>query len=124
MERHEIASVRAMSLFDCGHRRSLSFGKLAFELGDPSFEVEHALDACEVQALVGELLDTAEQGDVGIAVSSASTTGTCRIDQTLALVDSQRLGMHAGKFGSNTDHVDRSGESLVVNDISSRQTSR
>ena len=43
-----------------------------FEFGDPGLELQHSLYAGEVHALVGEFLDAAEQGDVGVAVPTAS----------------------------------------------------
>ena len=54
---------------------------------------------------VGELLDAAQQRDVVVAVAAAAPAGAGGIDQAPALVDPQRLGVHAGQLGGDRDDV-------------------
>src|SRR5262245_47516749 len=69
-----------------------------FESGDAVaclFEVvlerEHTLHTGERHAVVGQLLDAAEQRDVALRVAPAATTRAGGREQALALVDAQRL---------------------------------
>ena len=67
-------------------------------------EVEDLFDPLEVEALAGQRLDEGEALDVFLAVAPRPSRGPIRIDQTFALVDPQRLGVHAGKLGRDRDH--------------------
>src|SRR4029453_7685200 len=60
-------------------------------------EPEGALDGGEPDALVGELLDVLEQLDVAVGVPAAPALGALRLDETLALVDPQRLRVPPGE---------------------------
>ena len=68
-------------------------------------ELEHPLHPRQVEALVGQLLDAPELLDVGVAVPAAPAARAGRVDQALALVDAQRLGMEAGELGRHRDDV-------------------
>jgi hypothetical protein len=74
---------------------------LGFELFDPRFQLEHALDTDQVHPKVGELLDLPEQLDVGFAVPSTAAPGAGRLYQPLALVDTERLGVASGQLGGD-----------------------
>ena len=83
-----------------------SVARLLAQRGHLGLELEHPLHAGQVEALAGELLDAAQQGDVGVAVAAAAPAGAGRVDQALALVDAQGLGVHAGQLGGHRDDVD------------------
>ena len=72
------------------------------------FEREDALHAGERDAVVGELLDPAQQRDVALGVAAAAAGRARRREQALALVDAQRLRVHARELGRDRDHVQRS----------------
>src|ERR1700704_1695372 len=82
----------------------VELGPRVVELG---LELENLLHTGEADALVGELLDPAEQHDVTLGVPAAATLRTRRLDQALALVDAQRLRMHAGELRGHRDDVQR-----------------
>ena len=65
-------------------------------------------DAGEVQAVGGELGDAPQPVDVALAVAAVAADRAGRVEQALALVDAQRLRMHAGELGGDRDHVDAS----------------
>ena len=65
------------------------------------------LHAGEAHALVGELLDAAQQRDVALGVAAAAAARARGLDQPLALVDAQRLRVHAGELGRDRDDVER-----------------
>src|SRR5437763_815878 len=97
---HEVAAVLAVDpLLGLGDVPPglAHLGTQALDLGAGVFQhglqLEDALDACEADTLVGELLDVLEQLDVAIGVPAAATLGALRLDEALALVDPQRLRM-------------------------------
>ena len=65
----------ARALPDRVARRLLRRLQLAVQALDLLLELHHPLDPGEVQALVRELQDAAEAGDVTLAVATAATAG-------------------------------------------------
>ena len=106
LDRDEVAAVLAVGLGD----RLLGVGAerrhLVAEPAVLGLELEHPLHAGQVEALGGELLDAAQERDVGVAVAAAAAPGAGRVDQALALVDAQRLRVDAGQLGGDRDDVD------------------
>ena len=94
-----------------GHRLLRRGGprRLRPQAGHLGLQLEHPLDAVEVQPLVGELLYAPELVDVGVAVPPAAAVGAGRVDEPLALVDPQRLRVDPGGLRCHGDHVDRPG---------------
>ena len=72
---------------------------LGLELQDPS-------DALEVEPLVGEVLDLPQALEVAFGEASAAALGPGRVEESLALVDTQCLGMDPGELGGHRDHID------------------
>src|SRR3982751_3750307 len=70
-------------------------------------ELEYTFHPGKVETFVGELLDTAELVGVGVAVAAATAAGARGIDEALALVDTQRLRVHARQLGRHRDDVQR-----------------
>ena len=60
------------------------------------------------------LLDAAQPVDVVLAVAPAAALGAARVEQALALVDAQGLGVHAGQLGGHRDDVDGPGSRIVA----------
>ena len=88
----------------------LRAGQLGLELEDPAHPFE-------VQPGGGQLLDVAQPGQVGVGEAPAPAARPRRVQQALALVDAQRLRVHAGQLGRHRDHVDgavRSSPSRLV----------
>ena len=61
----------------------------------------------------GQVLDAAQPLDVALAVAAAAALGAGRVDQALALVDAQGLGVDAGQLGRHRDDVDGAQATLV-----------
>ncbi len=69
---------------------------------------EDAQHPGEVHALaLGELLDEADPLDVAVGVPAGAAGGAGRLQQALALVGPQRLGVHTGQLRRDRDDVDR-----------------
>src|SRR5207244_3102021 len=102
MQRYEVASGRAALGLGEGAGGDLAqLGVLAAQAVDLGLERHHAADALEVHPLAGQLLDAAEALDVDIAVATVATLRASRLHQPAALVDAQRLRVHAGQFGGD-----------------------
>ena len=106
-------------------QRRMQLMKVANWLRDFEFEDEKPLLNVEFNSAIGDLSSTTaratlhtgrikkrgyvhslESLDVGIAVSTVSTLGTCRLDETATLVDAQRLRVHARQLGGDRDDID------------------
>jgi len=74
---------------------------------DAVLELEDAADTGQADALVGQLLDPAQQRDVALGVPPAPTLGARGLDEPLALVDAQRLRVHAREIRGHRDDVER-----------------
>src|SRR5262249_24683893 len=91
------------------------FAPLALEQLEPVmgpaqlvFEPQHDLHAGEVEPeLGGQPLDQAQPLEVCLGVETGVSAGALGTDETLALVDAQRLGVHADQLGRDRDHVAR-----------------
>src|SRR5690606_7135383 len=77
------------------------------QVGDLGLELEHALDAGEVEACVQELPDPDQPGHVVLAVAPGAARRAVRGDQTAALVDPEVLDAGAGQLGGDRDRVER-----------------
>ena len=95
-----------MGFIDRGDHLGPGLVDCGFERRHPQFELEHPLHTGEIETLVGQFLDLLQKPDVGLAVATAAATGSGRFEQALALVDPQRLRMHAGQFRRHRDDVD------------------
>ena len=84
----------------------LEFGAQTRVLG---FEAHDSTNALKVHSLIGQLRDSAEHLNVGIAVATIAALGTRRHDQAAALVNPQRLRVHSRELSGDRDHVDRGG---------------
>jgi len=72
------------------------------------FESQDDFDAREVEAeFSGQPLDQAQPLQVGLRVEARVSARPVRADETLVLVDPQRLRMHADELGGDRDHVAR-----------------
>src|SRR5262249_53760551 len=60
----------------------------------------------EAHTFVRELLDATQQMDVLLGVPPAAALGAGRLDETLALVDAQRLRVDTGQRGGDRDDVE------------------
>src|SRR3954453_21549420 len=91
------------------HLEFLAAGR---ERGDPParaleliLELEHLLDAGEVQAELGcHPLDAAQALDVLVRVQPRALRRALRFDEATLLVHAQRLRVHLGKLGGDRDH--------------------
>ena len=71
-----------------------------------------------------ELGDATQPIDVALAVAAVAADRARRIEQALALVDAQRLRMHAGELGRDRDHVHTATSVSGTSRFSSHHTSR
>ena len=70
-------------------------------------ELEHALDAGEVEPELGRhLLDAAQLLDVALRVQARALRRALGLDQAARLVHPQRLRVHLGQLGGDGDHED------------------
>ncbi len=98
--------LQALGQLDLGvqglHLERLDAGVHVVDLG---LEVEHALDAGEVEAeLGGHLLDAPQPLDVLLGVQARATGGALGGDQPARLVGAQGLGVHVCELGGDGDH--------------------
>jgi len=85
----------------------LGLGQPVGELLDLVLQLEDALDAGEVDApALGELLDQPDALDVAVGVAARAAGCPRRLEQTLALIRPQGLGMHASQLRGHRDDVD------------------
>jgi len=101
----DVTSIAAVHLCDLTFRLldrivegRLDIGQILLESGDSSPEIEDSPDTFEIQALVGEFLDESEFVDVVLRVASGTAGCSVRLDESTALVDTQRLRMHTRKL--------------------------
>ena len=73
----------------------------------PALQIKDARDAGEVDALARQLVDQVEPIDIGLGVHARGATSASRRDQTLLLIGTQDLRVHARQFRGNADHVQR-----------------
>jgi hypothetical protein len=66
-------------------------------------DLTHAL---EVEPARRQILNVVQDLEVLVAVAAAAPHGAGRVDEALALVDPERLGVHAGQLGRHRDDVD------------------
>ena len=110
----ELGAVGAAKLLELLGELHLRVQRLELEVLDAGMhlidlplEVEHTLDAGEVEAeLGGHLLDAAQLLDVLLGVEARALGRALRLDQAARLVHAQRLGMHARELGGDGDHED------------------
>ena len=87
-------------------RRPLELGDAAPRLGELVLELEDPLDSREPDAGLRQLLDVLQQRDVALRVAAAPALRALRLDETLALVDAQRLRVHARELRGDRDDVE------------------
>jgi hypothetical protein len=105
--RHEVAPVVLVGALDGLPGLAAYLVELGSQRLELGLELEDALDPGQVQAVVGEVLDAAQERDVVVAVATASAFGSRRLEQPLALVDAQGLRMDTGELGGDRDDVHR-----------------
>src|SRR4051794_25577413 len=66
--------------------------------GDLVLELDDLAHTNEAHTFVGELLDPPQQRDVAVGVPAAPSLRARRLDETLALIDPQRLRVHTGEL--------------------------
>src|SRR4051794_37443012 len=120
-DRHEVAAVAAVHVADGNLVGLVRGGERGVERRDPlpqlvelGLEVEDLAHPGEAHAVGGELLDAAEERDVAVGVAPAPTLGAAGLDEALALVDAQRLGVDARQLGRHRDDVERALVDLLV----------
>src|SRR2546421_2321935 len=108
LPRDEVTTVLTVHVADRRAHLALHAVEPAPHALDLVLKLEHLLDAGEVQAeLVRQLLDQAQALQVGVGVQPRVSAGALRPDQSLALVDAQRLWVHPDEVGRHRDHVTR-----------------
>src|SRR5947209_6338170 len=108
----ELGAERAAHLLELLGQADLRVQRLELELVDAgvhaldlSLQVQHPLDAREVQAeLRGHLLDSPELLHVLLGVQAGALRRASRLDQPARLVHAQRLRMHLGELRRDRDH--------------------
>jgi hypothetical protein len=78
------------------------------EFGVCVFKFKNSADSLESDSLGTQPSDLAKLSDVSHRVAARLATGSSGHNQTHAVVLSERLGMHEGKFGRNSDCEHRS----------------
>ena len=106
VQRHKVTAlatcrlfVRAASVFTKRHN-------LVVEFGYSSFEFQNFRDAGEIHAVFHQLVDARQALEVGVGIATIAARRAGRFKQTLALINTQGLRMHAGKFSGDGDHID------------------
>ena len=98
VHRDEIVPELSLRSEHCFARLERNAPELGFQPLDVRLQREDAPDPGEADALVGQLLNPPQQHNITFGVPAATTLGARRLDQSLALVDAQRLGMHTGQI--------------------------
>ena len=99
---HELPAVLLVDALDLLAEAALELAQLGAHPGELVLELEHALDAGEVQApLGGQPLDLAQPLEVALRVEARVPGGAARADEALRLVDAQRLRVHADELGGD-----------------------
>ena len=65
-------------------------------------------------ASVGEVGDPMEAVEVALGIAAAAAARAGRFEEALALVDTQRLGVHTSELSGHGDHVNRSVNAFVA----------
>src|SRR5262245_46846857 len=104
-ERHDLAlGLRLLLAFAQPILQLVGLGTERVEL---CLQLDDHLHAGEVDpALLREVLDLAEQRDVTVGVAPGVAGRALRRDEALALVDAERLRVHAGELCGDADDVD------------------
>src|SRR5580765_6881677 len=109
LPRHEVAAVLAVNLVDRRAHLALHAVQPAAHPLHLVLQLQHLLDACEVEPeLVRQLLDQLQPLDVCFRVQTRVARRALRADQPLVLVNAERLRMHADNVGGDGNHVARS----------------
>jgi len=69
------------------------------------FEFHDASDALDVHTGRGEIGDPTKSRDIGLAVTTISTSGARRLQESATLVDTESLRVHTRELGRHRDHV-------------------
>src|SRR2546430_11812644 len=104
----EIAAVLAVHLVDRPAHLALHAVEPAAHVLHLVLQLQHLLHTGEVEAeLVRQLLDQPQALEIQLGVEARVPLRPLRPDQAPALVDAQRLRMHADEVGRDGDHVAR-----------------
>src|SRR6202050_84197 len=106
-QRHQVAPVLAVGGRHGVERLRLHPGQLGLQLGHLGLELEHPTHPLEVEPGRRQLLYVAQPLQVELGAPPAPATRARRVEQALALVDAQRLRVHAGELGRHRNDVDR-----------------
>src|SRR5207249_9753222 len=90
--------------------------QLVAQAGQLLLELDDRLHPREVEPGGGQVLDAAQLLDVAVAVAPAATARAGRVEQALAFVDSQGLGVHARQLGRHRDDVEGPGARFARHD--------
>src|SRR5439155_14188921 len=103
---HEVAPVLLVHVLDLLAHLALEPFDARVGAAQLVFESQDDFDAREVEAeFSGQPLDQAQPLQIGLRVETRVSARPLRADETLVLVDSQRLRMHADELGGDRDHV-------------------
>ncbi len=114
-----------MSALDVLGRLPARLSSWACSSSHLGFEFENPPDSLEIEPGGRQVLDAAQLGDVLVAVAAAAAHGASRVEQPLALVYPQGLGVDPGQFGGHGDHVNGPGDAgfsrfIIVHSITAR----
>src|SRR6476620_10316308 len=108
LPRPEVATVLAVNLVDRRTHLTLHAVQPALHPLHLVLQLQYLLHPCEIEAeLVHQLRDQLQPLDVCFRIQTRVAGRALRADQTLVLVDAQRLRMHADNVGRDGDHVAR-----------------
>ena len=101
VQRHKVTALATCRLFVGAAGVFTKRDNLVVEFGYSSFEFQNFRNAGEIHAVFHQLVDARQALEVGIGIATIAARRAGRFKQTLALIDTQSLGMHAGKFSRN-----------------------
>ena len=82
--------------------------ELVVTLIQAPFKVEDANNARKIDAFIGKLIDQLQTLNIGLRLHARVAPCALGGNQALLFIDAQSLRVNASKFGSNTDHIQRS----------------
>jgi hypothetical protein len=107
------SALTSFGIFDRMHSNRTSLVQFNTQTSVLGFKAHYSTNALKVHSLIGQLRDSAEYFNVGIAVATISSLGARWHNQAATLVNPQRLGVHSRELSGDRDHVDR-GRALAL----------